>query len=185
METSLKKYTKKEVEEMAYQLGFEYIEAAICPQASFAALQDVFQFRDDTVFKSLTGFLGGGGDTCEGACGGLVGGIAALSYFFGRTRTEFDLKVWDLSLRVLVKKLYDKFTERFDGVCCKDVHMKMFGRRFNLFDKKEEKLFLETLENDKKGGCSYPVAVAASITAGIIWDEFHNPKRLKDEHYYL
>jgi C_GCAxxG_C_C family probable redox protein len=185
VETSLKDYTKKEVEELAYQLGFKYLDAAICPQASFAALQDVFQFRDDTLFKALTGFLGGGGDTCEGPCGGLVGGVAAIGYFFGRTRTEFDFKIWDLSMRVLIKRLYDEFTEKFGGIRCKDVHMKMFGRTFDLFEKKEEELFLDTIEKDEQGGCSYPVAVAASIAAGIIWDEFNNTKRLKDEKYYL
>lgn len=185
METTLKDYKKEEVEKLAYDLGFKYLDAAICPQASFAALQDVFQFRDDTIFKTLTGFLGGGGDTCEGPCGGLIGGVAAIGYFFGRTRTEFDLKVWDLSSRVLVKKLYDRFTEKFGGIKCKDVHMNMFGRTFDLFNKKEEKLFLDTIKKDKKGGCSYPVAAAASMAAGIIWDEFHNPKRTTDEKYYL
>jgi hypothetical protein len=185
METSLRDYKREEVVDLAYNLGLKYIEAAICPQATFAALQDVFQFRDDTVFKSLTGYMGGGGDTCEGACGGVIGGIAAIGYLFGRSRTEFDYKISDLSLRVLVKRVYDQFKEEFGGILCKDVHMKMFGRTFNIFDKDEEKLFLETLEKDKRGGCGYPVAIGASIAAGVIWDELHNPKRLQDERYYL
>jgi len=183
MQNSLVSNSREQTVKMAYDLGFKYLEAAICPQASFAALQGVFQFRDDTVFKSLTGFLGGGGDTCLGACGGLVGGVAAISYLFGRSRTEFDYKIWDLSLRVLVKKLFDGFTKEFDGICCQDVHKKMFGCTFDLFDKKEEELFLDTIEKDERGGCSYPVAVASSLAAGIIWDELHNPNRVREDLY--
>lgn len=185
MEISLKDYTKEEIEKLAYELGFKYVEAAICPQATFAALQDVFQFKDDTIFKALTGFLGGGGDTCEGACGGLTGGIATIGYFFGRTRTEFDLKIWNLSSRILIKNLYDKFSEKFGGIRCKDVHINMYGRTFDLFNKEEEELFLATIEKNEKGGCAYPVAIAASITAGIIWDTFNNPKLLEDKKYCL
>ena len=183
MDTSLVEYSREETVKMAYDLGFKYLDAAICPQAAFAALQDVFQFRDDTVFKSLTGFLGGGGDTCLGACGGLVGGVTAISYLFGRSRTEFDYKIWDLSLRVLVKRLFDGFTKEFGGIRCQEVHLKMFGRTFNLFDESEEKLFLETAEKDERGGCSYPVAVASSLAAGIIWDELHNPNRVRQDLY--
>ena len=183
MKTSLTGRSREETTKLAYDLGFEYLEAAICPQAAFAALQDVFQFRDDTVFRSLTGFLGGGGDTCLGACGGLVGGVAAISYLFGRSRTEFDYKIWDLSLRVLVKKLFDGFAAEFGGIRCRDVHEKMFGRTFDLFDKEQEKLFLETIEKDSRGGCSYPVAVASSLAAGVIWDELHNPNRVREDLY--
>jgi len=90
MKTSLIERSRKETRQLAYDLGFKYLEAAICPQAAFAALQDVFQFRDDTVFRSLTGFLGGRGDTCLGACGGLGGVVAAISCLFSRRRTELD-----------------------------------------------------------------------------------------------
>ena len=185
MQTSLKEYTRKEVVDLAYKLAFEYAEAAIGPQSSFAALQDVFQFSDDTVFRSIGGFLGGEGATGDGPCGGVVGGVVAIGYLFGRTRTEFDFKIRNLSIRVLVKKLHEKFSEKFGGIRCKDVQMNMFGRTFNFFDEKEEKYFLEILKDDKRGGCSYPVAAGTSIAAGIIWDELHNPKSMRDDKYYL
>jgi len=185
METSLKKYTRKEVVDLAYQLAFEYAEAAIGPQSSYAALQDVFQFRDDTVFRSIGGFLGGEGATGDGPCGGVVGGVVAIGYLFGRTRTEFDFRIRNLSIRVLIKKLHEQFSEKFGGIKCKDVQRNMFGRTFNFFDREEEKLFLGILEKDKRGGCSYPVATGTSIASGIIWDQLNNPKALNDEKYYL
>jgi len=185
METSLRSYTREEVVDLAYKLAFKYDEAAIGPQASFAALQDVFQFRDDTVFRSIGGFLGGEGATGDGPCGGVIGGVVAMGYLFGRTRSEFDFRIRNLTIRVLVKKLHEQFSEKFGGIRCKDVQQSMFGRTFNFFDREEEKMFLELLAKDKRGGCSYPVAIGTSIAAGIIWDQFNNPKALNDEKYYL
>jgi C_GCAxxG_C_C family probable redox protein len=180
--TSLVTLTRDETIRRAYDIGYEYLtESAICSQATLAALQDVFHIKNDDVFRAMTGFMGGGADTCKGFCGGLTGGIAAISCIFGRTRTEFDFRIMNLSLRTLVKKLIDRFEAEFDGTLCREVHMKMFGRTFNIFDQQEEKLFLETLEKDKRGGCAYPVANGCSMAAGIIWDELYNPNRRRED----
>jgi len=143
----------------------------------------VFHIKNDDVFKAMTGFMGGGADTCKGFCGGLTGGIAAISCLFGRTRTEFDYRIWDLSLRALVKKLIDRFDAEFNGTLCREVHMKMFGRTFDIFDKEQEKIFLETLKKDERGGCAYPVAKGSAMAAEIIWDELHNPKRMREDRF--
>jgi C_GCAxxG_C_C family probable redox protein len=180
--TTLVTLSREETIKRAYDLGYEYLtECAICSQATLAALQDVFHIKNDDVFKAMTGFMGGGADTCKGFCGGLSGGIAAISCIFGRTRTEFDFRITDLSLRTLVKKLIDQFDAKFDGTLCREVHMKMFGRTFDIFDKEEEKLFLKTLEKDERGGCAFPVANGCSMAAGIIWDELHNPNRMRED----
>jgi hypothetical protein len=82
-----------------------------------------------------------------------------------------------------VKKLIDSFDAEFDGTLCREVHMKMFGRTFDIFDKEQEKLFLETLEKDKRGGCAYPMARGSAMAAEIIWDELHNPKRMAEDRF--
>ena len=182
--TSLVTLSEAETVQLAYDLGYEYLtECAICSQATLAALQDVFHIKNDDVFKAMTGFMGGGADTCKGFCGGLAGGIAAISCIFGRSRTEFDFRIMDLSLRGLVRKLIDRFDEKFNGTLCRDVHMKLFGRTFDIFDKEEEKLFLQTLASDERGGCAYPVASGCAMAAGIIWDELHNPVRMREDRF--
>jgi hypothetical protein len=35
------------------------------------------------------------------------------------------------------KKLYDKFKEEYGSILCKDVHQKLFGRKFNLMDRND------------------------------------------------
>ncbi len=177
IKSSITTYSREQAREMAYQLGREYEKKAhYCPQASLAALQDVFHFKDDALFKSLFGFHGGAGDSGIGMCGALVGGVAALSYFFGRTRSEFDLAIGNCHATGLVKKLVDLFNKEFEGIRCRDCQKKMFGRELDFW--KEEDLVLFEEMNGHGEKCPHVVGTGASLAAGVIWDELHNPERI-------
>ena len=176
--TSLLDCSKEEIMEMARQLGYKYEqEAHYCPQATLAALQDVFHFRDDNIFKSCFGFHGGGGDSNDGACGALAAGTIAISHFFGRTRTEFDLRISNCHATGVVKRLHEYFEEEYGGIRCRDVHKKVFGREFNVWDEQDLQIFLEMGGHDKK--CPEVVGRGAAWAAGIIWDELHREGRIK------
>lgn len=183
-DTSLVKLSKEQTIKSAHDLCYEYLsECSNCAQATLAALQDVFHIKNADVFKAMTGFMGGGADTCKGFCGGLSGGIMAISFLFGRTSTEFDFRIKNLSLRGLVKKLIDRFEAEFDGTLCREVHLNLFGRTFDFSNKEEKELFNKTLEKDERGGCAYPVAKGAAIAVEIIWDELHNPNRMREDRF--
>jgi C_GCAxxG_C_C family probable redox protein len=127
-EATLIDYTREEAIQLANDLGYQYeLKAHYCPQASLAALMDVFHMRDDILFKSVFGFHGGSGNSGIGPCGALAGGIAAIGFFFGRSRSEFDLMVENCDSTPLVKKLVDRFSEEFEGIRCRDCQKKMFG----------------------------------------------------------
>jgi len=162
---------------LAYQLGYQYEqESHYCPQATLAALMDVFHFRDDTLFKSCFGFHGGGGDSNDGACGALVGGTIALSYFFGRTRSEFDLRIANCQVSGLVKRLHEYFEQEYGGIRCRDVHRKMFGREFNGWDQKDLQTFLDMGGHETK--CPEVVGKGAAWAAGLLWEELHRESRV-------
>jgi len=96
-EGTLITYGRKEAIQIAYDLGHQYeLNAHYCPQASLAALMDVFHMQDDTLFRSVFGFHGGSGNRGIGPCGALVGGIAAIGYFFDFSREE-DKKLFEES----------------------------------------------------------------------------------------
>jgi hypothetical protein len=102
-EGTLMKHNREEAIQLAYDLGHLYeLGAHYCPQASLAALMDVFHIRDDTLFKSVFGFHGGSGNSGIGPCGALAGGITAIGYFYGRCRTEFDMMVENCTATPLV-----------------------------------------------------------------------------------
>lgn len=181
IQTSIKIFSKDEAMDLAYKLGFEYErQVHYCPQASFAALQDVFHFKDDTLFKSLFGFHGGSGDSGIGNCGALVGGIAAISYFFGRTRAEFDIGIENCHATGLVKKLVDLFKKEFNGIRCRDCQKVMFGRELD-FWKEEDQIFFEKM-NGHEEKCPHVVGTGAKLAASVLWDELHNLERISKKY---
>ena len=172
MRTSVTAYKREEVVELAYKLGFEYEKNVhYCPQASLAALMDVFQIRDDVLFKSLFAFHGGGGNSGIGSCGALVGGIAVISYFFGRTKQEFDLAVENCHATGYAKILVDLFGQEFGGIRCRDCQKKMFGREIDFWKEEDKRIFEEMKGHEEK--CPTVVGKGASLAAGIIWDALH------------
>ena len=141
-EGTLVNYTREDAIQLIYNLGHMYeLNAHYCPQASLAALMDVFRIRNDTLFKSVFGFHGGSGNSGIGLCGSLVGGITAVGYFFGRSRSEFVLMVENCDSTPLVKQLVDRFREEFDGIRCRDCQMKMFGREIDFLKEEDTRFF--------------------------------------------
>ena len=178
IKTTTVDWSKSELMERARQLGYKYEqESHYCPQATLAALQDVFHVKDDNIFKSCFGFHGGGGDSNDGACGALVAGTIMISYFFGRTRSEFDLRIMNCHATGIVKKLHEYFEEEYGGIRCRDVHRKIFGREFNVWDEKDLQTFLDMGGHTEK--CPEVVGKGAAWAAGLIWDELHREDRTK------
>jgi C_GCAxxG_C_C family probable redox protein len=165
---TLMQYNREEAVKRAYDLGHRYeLNAHFCPQATLAALMDVFHFQDQVLFKSLFGFHGGAGNSGIGPCGALAGGIAAIGYFYGRSRTEFDMMAENCAATPLVKKLVDRFSEEFDGIRCRDCQKKMLGREID-FSKDEDKKFFQDNEGHLK--CAHVVGMGASLATEILWD---------------
>jgi len=172
IESTITKWTKEELQQKAYDLGHAYEKnCAYCPQASIAALMDVFQIKDDVLFRAAYGFHGGGGDRGIGTCGALCGGILIISYFYGRQRFEFNFGRENRKATHLSGMLVDEFKKEFDGISCDDVQKKMFGRSFNNANEEELKLFLEMGGHTEK--CPKVVGRGAALAAGIIWDEIN------------
>ena len=62
----------------AYELGYEYEKIHRgCGQSTLEALQDIFDVRDDAIYKALTGIAGGAGMLCDVGCGAYHRDIAA------------------------------------------------------------------------------------------------------------
>jgi len=168
---SVKPRSREEVVDQVYALGYEYERTAhYCPQASLAALMDVFGIKSDILFKSLFAFHGGGGNRGIGMCGALVGGIAAISFFFGRSRQEFNLAVQNTRATGPAKRLIDCFEQEFGGIRCRDCQQKMIGREFDFWKEEDQRAFEEVDGHEK---CAEVVGKGASLAAGIIWDVLH------------
>jgi len=162
---------------MAYELGYKYEgEWGACSQCTIKALQDVYNEPDSDIFQALGGFAAGGACECDGICGAYAAGI----YFFG---TKVGRRSEDIGADpddpkalkkhgdqfMLVKKLHDKFVEKYGSIICGNVHRKLYGRVYYIADSEELEKF------DKAGahdwGCTGVCGDVARWTVEI-YEEF-------------
>ena len=138
----------------AYALAYDYEKKlGACSQCTIKALQEVYDELDSKAFQALGGFAAGGGCECDGICGAYAAGI----YFFG-TKTGRSLEdigsdpedpAGKRKHRMqfkLVKKLHDRFVEKYGNVNCSSIQKKIYGRSFYLADRNDYKEF------EKAGG---------------------------------
>ena len=162
---------KEEIIERALSLGFEYEKTVTgCCQCTIAAIQDALGIRDDGVFKAGSGLTAGGGVSCEGSCGGFVGGIMVMSSVFGRRRDrwEADKEEKDCAHR-MARALLNRFNQEYGSNLCKAIHGRIFGREFDLTDSSDRKVFEELGAHADK--CTSVVGKAAAWAAELILEE--------------
>ena len=139
-----------------------------CAQCVLAALMEVFpQIRHLDAFKSATGLAGGVGLTVEGSCGGLTGGVMALSLFYGRQLENISDPEGQrfISYR-LAARLHDRFVQEYGTSICGKIHQQVMGQTYRLNRPKEWDRFLEAGGHSEK--CPQVVGKAARWTTEII-----------------
>ncbi len=176
--------TKEEQETLLkdiYNKGFEYEHKyGFCTQAVLAALQDYFEGIDDEVFKASHPLAGGGALCGDGTCGALVGGIAAIGSYFGRSKEDYSKKDPDgndwMNSSAIAKKLREKFIEEYGSVICNDVQAKKMGRSFDLWDEEDFQKFEEAGAHEDQ--CPEVTGKTARWTAEILLKHGIEPKKI-------
>jgi C_GCAxxG_C_C family probable redox protein len=154
----------------AYSLGFDYEKKYRgCSQCTIAAIQDALNVRNDNLFKVASGLVGGGGLSCDGVCGGYSGAVMMMSAFFGR-REKFDGDREEKYCAFhMAKALQEKYVQEDGSLLCKDIHLKLFGRTFDLWDEKEKVEFEKAGAHSEK--CPSVVANASNWATKLILEE--------------
>jgi len=157
--------------EKAYEAGKNYEKTYRgCSQCVVAALQDVFDIRDDAIFKSATGLAGGAAMSCDGSCGAYVGAILVLSSLLGRERDNFsDPEGIRFKTHALAGKFHKKYIDEYGSVVCRDIQAKVLGRPYYLADPDEYEKFHNAGAHDIY--CPEVVGKAARWMAEIILEE--------------
>ncbi len=129
--------------EKAYELGKKYEQTYHgCSQCAIAALQDVFNIRNDDIFKSSTGLAGGAALSCDGSCGAYVGAIMVIGLLLGRERDNFeDTEGIRFKTHEMVGKLRKKFIDEYGSVICRNIQTKIMGRPYYIADPEEYEKF--------------------------------------------
>ena len=166
-----KKKNSAEFLKKAFDLGFEYEKVYRgCSQCVLAAVQDLFEKKNDDVFRAASGLSGGVGLCVDGCCGAYTGGSMALGQLYGRTRENFlDPGRTRKKCSDLVKKLHDKFITEYGSVICRDIQQRIFGRPFYIRDAEEYDKFHKAGAHEVK--CPTVVGNGARWVAEILLEE--------------
>jgi len=138
-----------------------------CGQCTIAALQEIIDI-DDSVFKAASALAGGVCRMGTGPCGGFSGGLLFLGYFLGRDKDNFDKSKLIRDVSMVGRLLGDKFIQEYESYTCRDIQEKIFGRRFNLWDKKDYELFEKMGAHEDK--CPDVVGKASRWVLEILLD---------------
>ncbi len=150
----------------AYELGVKYErEYTGCSQTVIAAIFDALGIWNEDVFKAASGLADGLGLTGDGSCGALVGASMVISYLFPRERRDFAQILKPMKAYALVKELHDRFVAEYGSCRCRDVQIKLMGRTFNLWDRREMK---EAISFGMIEHCSKVVGNTARMAVEII-----------------
>jgi len=155
----------------AYELGKHYEKTYRgCSQCAIAALQDVFDIRNDDIFKSSTALAGGSAMSSEGSCGAYLGSLMVLGHLVGRERDNFaDPEGIRFTTQKLAGKLRQKFIDEYGSIICRNIQTKTMGRSYYLADPQEYEKFHNAGAHDIY--CPEVVGKAARWMADIIQEE--------------
>ena len=145
-----------------------------CGQCSLRALQEEFHLPGGTAVLKAAGFSNLGIAWTENICGALIGGIMAMGLACGREnfsdsiypQPEDVVEPYQLPRSLMLIRGYcHRFIQEFGSSSCRDLHLRIFGRSFEMVVMEEEEEF------HKAGGhlrCVSLVGKAARMAAETI-----------------
>ncbi len=170
--------SSEELLQKVYDLGVAYeTNSYSCSQSTVASLYRVLDFPDALV-KASTSNAGGTALHLFGSCGGLVGGIMVLDYFFGR---PFELmsdreKIQDpnidtlLAAQPIASSLCDKYVKEYGSITCAHIQRQLYGRVFWLEDMDDFQKLDDAGGHSNPEKCPRIVGNAARWTMEILFN---------------
>jgi C_GCAxxG_C_C family probable redox protein len=147
-----------------------------CGQCSLRALQEEFQLPGGPAVLKAAGFTNLGIALTGNVCGALLGGVMAMGLACGREdfsdtiypQPEIVDETYGLPRSLLlIRSFYHRFIQEFGSWSCRDLHIRIFGRSFEMLVMEEEEKF------HLAGGhraCVGLVSKSARLAAEIILD---------------
>ena len=170
--------TREELLQKVYELGVAYeMHSFSCSQSTVAALYRVLDFPD-VIVKASSSNAGGTALQLFGSCGGLVGGIMILDYYFGRPFELMSDKevIQDpnidslMAAQPIARALCDKYVDEYGTITCAHIQRQIYGRVYYFEDMDEFQIFNEAGGHSDPNKCPRIVGNAAKWTMEILLD---------------
>ena len=143
-----------------------------CSQCTILAIQNVFDMRNDDVFKAASGLCGGIGQMHD-VCGALTGAALMLGLKYGRGREEIENQEKLMDSLLPVAKLYKWFEKEYGGVTCRQVRIRTMGVYYDTKVPWQAELAMEAGMYDI---CSDLAGKVAAKAAEMLWDAMEQEK---------
>lgn len=144
-----------------------------CAQMTLKALQEVFGLTDVEVFKAASPLSGGTARSGQ-TCGSLLGALLFIGVVFGRRRLErTDVSEDYRRAMEITERVYDEFEREFGTTICKEIHMKLFGRIYDLRNLRDVEEFISSGAWNR---CAEVMSKAAEIAARKILEAGYKPR---------
>ena len=162
--------TKNEKIEKAVQAAKDaQINDDICARSVLVGLKTVFdKIPEEMVTAAMS--LAGGTGSASGSCGAYCCGLMAVGLYYNapvaEERANPELKKIGSAK---FTEYRDRFYKEMGTIMCPDIHEKVFGRRFKLYEEADHEAFLSLPGHNVK--CAEVVGVAARIAAEMILEK--------------
>lgn len=138
----------------------------ICSRSVLAGLQEIYDdIPDEMVTASLS--LAGGTGGASGSCGAYCSGLLAVGLRFN---APLDDELKNPAVKQIGAAKFSEYRDRFmkemGTILCPELHQKIFGRSYMLYDPVEHEAFLTMPGHQEK--CAEVVGVATRIAAEMI-----------------
>lgn len=141
----------------------------ICARSVLVGLKVICdEIPDEMITAALS--LAGGTGGASGSCGAYCCGLLAVGLHFNAPLEE-ELRNPAVKQKGAAKfaEYRDRFMKELGTVMCPELHKKVFGRSYTLYDPIEHEEFLAMLGHQEK--CAEIVGVAARIAADMIVED--------------
>lgn len=164
--------------EQAGSLAYHYNSNHVhCSQSTMLALMDTYGEKENFLFRAVGALAGGGGLQGDSGCGAYTAGCVFMGLRIGFNLEDIDTDTPPLKnggdlINELVKELHTRFIDAYGSIVCSQIHRKLFGRPFYLYDESDhQKLHdfsMSQQDNPDFRRCRHVCRDAATWTAAIL-----------------
>jgi hypothetical protein len=172
---------EREVQKKSQQAGdlaFHYNSSHVhCSQSTLLALMTTYGEKDNLLFRAAGSLAGGGGLQGDSGCGAFAAACLFMGLRIGFNLEDIEtdkppLKNGGDLINKLVRELHVRFTDAYGSIVCSQIHRKLFGRPFYLYDESDHsklhELSLSQKDNPDFRRCRHVCRDAASWTVEIL-----------------
>jgi C_GCAxxG_C_C family probable redox protein len=157
---------REKIEKAVETAKRKQIQDDLCSRSALFGLASVFGYIPDAMIKASASLAGGCG-SASGSCGAYCSALLAVGLKYNSTmEEEADNPAAFEKTAAAWSEFRDRFRAELGTTLCPEIHKKLFGRSYTLYDPEQAEAFLNLPGHAEK--CAEVVGIATRIAAEMI-----------------